>query len=258
MAAGGPVHAPTVPPPIAPVPSAPRNPSVRIPARLLAAGAGLVALVALALVLTGVIGGSASPAEIAGQINLNVGDLLGFRAQPRSHSADGALDARAQGCQALQNKGHSSVAGVKSPMFTGGTGLQVTEIESDVSIEQSPAVVAHDFALVSSSELRACMTRVFEGVTLPTPSGNRVTISGVAVVPVQVSAQGSNQSFGLRMTMTMSANGINVPVVMDLFGFGVGHDELSLMLFTVAQPPFAPREQQLSSLLVSRALARPH
>jgi hypothetical protein len=45
---------------------------------------------------------------------------------------------------------------------------------------------------------------------------------------------------------------------MDFYGFAVGHDELSLFTFSLVQPFPSGIEQQLSTLLISRAQARSH
>jgi len=85
-----------------------------------------------------------------------------------------------------------------------------------------------------------------------------VTITGVGVTPLPVAPGGTDSGFGIRMKMSISSRGVSVPFNMDILSFGVGRDEISLLVAGVAESFPHQTEQRLSSLLVNRALANPH
>jgi hypothetical protein len=58
--------------------------------------------------------------------------------------------------------------------------------------------------------------------------------------------------------MSMTAAGLTVPVSIDVLGYAVGRDELALTTFVVGRTFSTQTEQELSSLLISRALTNPH
>ncbi len=222
------------------------------------AAAAAVALLLLAL------GGRGSSAEraIAQAINLHASDLPGFTVAPPDHSGTGQqLDSRMKACVgsgwiAQHSGGH--LVDVSSPQFTSGSGLQTEQVGSDVAITRSTRSVSSDLAAISSGRIQGCLAPTLDGLAIPTQSGAVVTIDNVQVIPLAAPAGGSDGSFGIRTTMTMNALGINVPVILDILGYAVGKDELSLDAFTIGHPLAVQTEQQLSSLLISRALSRPH
>ena len=62
---------------------------------------------------------------------------------------------------------------------------------------------------------------------------------------------------GVRASIVWSANGVRIPVSVDFYDLGVGHDEVSLVVFSTEQPYPTSEEARLLSLLVARALSQP-
>jgi hypothetical protein len=258
----------SIPPPDC-VPPSPAVPVPRQRQRRLDAwqwGKGVGAVVVLAVIVAGVLvvtsGSSSGLRGVAQEINLRASDLPGFTVQNSgSDAADHALDARMTACMGpgwIANEGRTDLADISSPQFVSGTGLQTELVSSDVTIARSAAAVRRDLALVNSGHIQSCFAQALDGVTVPTAHGPAVTIGSVQVTSLSVPVARSDGGFGMRATMVMSALGINVPVVLDILGYSVGRDELSLMALAIGHPSSAPTEQRLSTLLVNRALEHPH
>lgn len=111
---------------------------------------------------------------------------------------------------------------------------------------------------MTSGRIHRCFAQALDGVTVPTGAGQSVQISDVAVASLRPSADGGDAAFGLRISITMSAFGRSVPVILDVLGYAVGRDELTFNAFALEQPISADLDDRLGSILVSRALDRPH
>lgn len=219
------------------------------------AAALIVAGVTAALVISHSSQSSAELA-IARAINLKAGDVPGFTVEVSQPNAAGKeLAARAQNCPGAQGLGqHKGEVNASSPQFQSGP----WQIGSEVAIERSSGTVASDFALLRSGQVHSCLKQVFDGLTIPASNGLVVKVSAVKVTSLAPPVTSASDRAGLRIAMTLSALGRAAPFTMDVLGFGVGRDEVSLTTFAVGQPFPAQTEQSLSALLVSRALARPH
>lgn len=76
-------------------------------------------------------------------------------------------------------------------------------------------------------------------------------------IPVSASA-GVDPVLGMRAAMTWAADGNEIPVYVDVYLVGVGHDELSIFMASAENPVSASTEQRLVNLVVARALGQPH
>jgi hypothetical protein len=216
---------------------------------LLAAGAAVV----LAVVPHG--GGDSAAAERAeaGAINLRSGDLPGYAVPAQHDSVAGRqIGVHLQRCLGIGVGQRSGPNDASSPTFTRGSGLLTRQVVSDVTEISGPAG-ASDFALVRSGRVTACLKRGLNGVTVQTASGLPVRISGVRVNQVRAGAPGAKASFDLHVAMSAGALGQAVPVYLDLIGYAVGDDEVSLVTLALAHPFPARTAKRLSSLLVRRA-----
>jgi hypothetical protein len=224
------------------------------------AAIAVLAAAGVAVLVIALGGQSPSEQAIAKSISLQASDLPGFVARAvHGNAADSQINSRLRSCPGVRGIAqHSQAVKAQSPLFTNGAGLAAQEVQSETAIEPSRQVVARDMALVRTGPVKACFTQALNGVTFPTSNGIPITIGNVQATPLPITATGADSSFGLRISMSMSALGRDQPVTMDLLGFGVGHDELSLLTFVLDQPFPIPTEQQLSFLLISRALAQPH
>jgi hypothetical protein len=152
--------------------------------------------------------------------------------------------------------GDHGAADASSPLLTNP--LSDQEIQSSASVEPSSGVVAADLAALNASSAGTCLAKSLSGITLTTSSGVPVTISSAQASPTRVAIPGASGTWGLTLAVSMTGQGRVVPMTMELLGFGVGRDGLSLMTVGVARPFPEPDELYLSELLVSRALAQPH
>ncbi len=226
--------------------------------KLVAVAAGAVVVVGLAAFLLLGRGGSSAEA-VAAAINLRASDVPGFTVQASTHSAAGAqFDSKFKSCVGGWTGDHAGSVDVSSPTFASGSGLQAEQVQSDMTLQRSTAIVASDLAFIHSGRIQACLSRAFDGVAAPTSSGVVVAIKNVRIVPLAVPVQGTSGTFGMRVSMTMGALAFNVPVNLDVLGYAVGRDELGLISLAIGRTFSAPAEQQLSQLLVSRAVAQPH
>ena len=225
-------------------------------------GVGIAVVAVVMVVLLVGSTGSSPEHAIAEAINLHASDLPGFTVQAANHSSAGKqIDSRMRDCLGAGWIAHHSggeLADVSSPQFTSGSGLQAEQVGSSVTIKTSVNAVSTDLAAINSGRIQHCFASALDGVTIPTRAGLILTIGNVEVTQLAVSSRGSDGSFGIRTTMTMSALGRSIPLVLDILGYAVGKDELGLFTFAVGQPFSSPAEQQLASLLITRALARPH
>lgn len=226
-----------------------------------ATGIAPVAIVLLAVVLSSGGTGNSAAQAIAQAINLEASDLPGFAVSAPGHSsANRPFSARLKGCVGASlaaDVSSGQLADISSPNFTNGSGLQAEQVSSDVTIVRSSAVVTRNFVALGSARFRGCVASTLAGMTVPTRSGITLTVSNVRVASLPT-APGANRSLGLRTTLDLGAMGRSVPMVLDILGYGVGKDELTLTAFALDRPFPRQTERQLSSLLISRALSRPH
>jgi hypothetical protein len=163
----------------------------------------------------------------------------------------------------VRDSGELATRGISSPQFTSGSGLQSEVVSSTVAIEASHTVVANELAQARSQlaghRIQGCLDQALDHVTYHYPDGRSIALGDVHVYPVASPAGGTDGEVAIEVEMMLTAStGVSVPIYMDMFGFGVGRDALSLLTFGVEQPfPFAT-ELRLASLMVSRATRLPH
>lgn len=219
---------------------------------VLATAAAVVFAVALALAPHR--GGDRAAEEQAEHraMNLLPGDLPGYAAHAKQHSAAGRqIGARLQRCLGVAGGQRDGSNVVSSPTFTKGSSLLTRQVVSHLG-DISGTGGASDFALVRSGRVTTCLKRQLNGVIIPTPSGPPVSISGIRVNQMRTAAPGAKASFGLHVAMSLGARERAVPVHLNLFGYAVGDDEVSLVTLALSHPFPAGLEQHLSSLLVRR------
>ena len=240
----------------------------------MAIGVGAAVAAALTVVLTS--GGSppapTAPVAMARAINVQQSDLAGFTVEPNAHATiSGGPQERFNRCVGLgtaliadvRDSGDPAARGVSSPQFTSGSGLQTEAVSSTVSIEASRTAVTGKLAQARSQlaghRVQDCLGQALDHVTYHYPSGASVALGDVHVYPVASPAGGTDGEVAIQVEMTMTAStGVSVPIYMDIFGFGVGRDALSLLTIGVQEPfPFAT-ELRLASLMVNRATRLPH
>ena len=216
-------------------------------------------VIVLAVAPLAVGAGSSSQLAIARAINLRATDLPGFTSQPGGGGGGTPFGPQLNStCSGLVGAGHPGQrAYASSPEFMKTSGLRSQQVQSEVAIERSRRIVTHDLAVGRSKHTRVCIKSVLEALSF-TEQGTRFTLTNVSVTPLRVNIAGTNGSFGLRLHAAVSALSIKVPFTIDLIGAAVGRDEISLIAGGTDEKFPRNTEQQLSQLLVSRALALPH
>ena len=204
--------------------------------------------------------GSSGQLAIARAINLRAADLPGFSPQPGGNSGANPFGSQINStCSGLVGGGqHRGTAHAGSPLFMSKSGLlRSEEVQSAVEIERSRRVVRHDLAVGRSKHTRVCIAAVL-GTLKFNEHGTEVTLKNVRVTPLRVAIPGADGAFGLHIHAAISALSLSIPFNIDMIGIAVGRDEISLLTEGIDRKLPRKTEQQLTQLLVSRALALPH
>ena len=227
----------------------------------------VLALTALALVC-GVAGalavvvtrsGSQSPRAIAAAINLRLSDLPGFRVSNNAGvSTSGDPDTQFQQCFGTVPDA-ASAPSFDSPDLVSGGGLESVSVGSTVSFV-TPSVLQRDAAVARNPRFPRCFSDALAAISM-SANGVQITASNptAATLPIPVSASTSvDPVLGMRAAMTWTADGNDIPVYVDVYLVGVGHDELGIFMFSTQDPFSTSTEQRLVNLVVARALGQPH
>lgn len=189
-------------------------------------------------------------------VNLQVSDIPEASRAPRlSVSSTARERAESRQCDRLVPHVHK-LGEASSPRLKRGSELEVEEIASAVEVVSDPRAVAGEFAALRSSALRACgarvWTRYFSTKVIREAHWGRFTFS-----ELPVSAPGASASFGIRISGALSLpfSEVSVPIYVDVLGFAIGPAEIALTASSVTQPIPAATEQELVTLLLTRAKA---
>jgi hypothetical protein len=117
--------------------------------------------------------------------------------------------------------------------------------------------VTHDLSVGRSKHTRVCIKHDLQTLTI-SELGTKFTITGVRVTALHPTVAGANGSFGIRVKAAMAGLSVRIPFSVDVLGFAIGRDEISLTTGGLERTFPRTTQQQLSQLLVSRALALPH
>lgn len=209
---------------------------------------------------TTVLPSTATPQAVAHAVNLRLSDLPGFRlGSGGGVSATGESAGQLKQCLGSGAGIVGGAAGSSSPDFMSGAGLQAVSLGSTVSVV-SASQLARDDALAGNPRLPQCLANAIASMKL---GAHGTTITGSdpigATLPPPVLPGGAVRSMvATRASLTWTANGLPIPVYLDLYVVAVGHDEVSLYAFSTQQPYPMADAQRLIALLVGRALAQPH
>ena len=226
--------------------------------------AGLVAV--LGAVVAGVLvlqsSGRSPERSIAEAIDLHPSDLPGFTVEASHDTGTGGqINAQLTSCLGVRSTAthvRPTLANIASPRFTSGSGLLSEQVMSRVAIRPTPATALADMADTAGRPTLRCVARALDGVSIPTSSGVVVSIGDVHLQPLAPAVPRADASVGVRTTLTMRGPARSVSLVIDLLMFAVGKDEISLWTTAIDHPFSGSGEHQLVSLMVGRALARPH
>jgi hypothetical protein len=194
----------------------------------------------------------ADATKAADQINLKPGDVPHSTASPNPNTP-GALDTQLASC-AGTSPPEAAIVNLNSPSLDVGSGLQQQSFSSNVKVMSSTSIVAKDLTAIQSAKAQACIKSLLPKAISQSAS-NRVKFSGVKITPLNPSVSGADGAFGYRLTVSASAAGQQLAIIVDEFGAAVGRIELTLNDFGIGAPVSSATESKLLSTLVGRAVA---
>ncbi len=252
----------------APEGAATRRARPRLTLRLGAVALAVIGLIVLIAALSSGGGGSAprpsgtaTPAEVAAQINLRVADVPAYHRGPAAGMTVGAdPNGAIAACMAGNGPALLTATPIASPVFGSGTGLHFTSIESTVALS-TPAVVAQEIQAAATPAFANCAANALAALSYRV-HGLAITGGGGAqATPLPLPASHSavvHTILAQRASMNWSVSGISLPVFVDAYEVAVGRDVLSLFALSSQQPLSIPTESALISRLERRTLARTH
>jgi hypothetical protein len=205
---------------------------------------------------------TATAVAYAHAVNLRAGDVPGMTAI----TAEGERKRRKRGLCGL-SENVNRLVDIHSPAFRRGTGLQVTQIGSDVEVVSTPAQadekLARARAAIESPGTLACIERLstrafFAGAHRRSDPSVRVALGRVGASVLQ---PGVPASFGLRIAVPVKVGAagargaIEFTTYVDSVGFVVGRGLVSLTVASYSGPPPAGLERHIVALLYGRAVA---
>ena len=195
---------------------------------------------------------------LAQAVNLRAGDVPGFTAAAKERKPPTAAAQQASAeLQRCEGSGAKSqpIANVGSPSFKrGGASVAQQTVSSSVMVARSAAIASSELDEIGSAHGRSCLIRylgqLFSGLTA----------SGAKIAPVSIAhgtppAPSGGGSFGLRVSTALVVRSVRVPFYLDILGFVHGATEVTLQSSGIPVPFPAAAEQQLYTLLLSRAKA---
>ncbi len=205
-------------------------------------------------------GGSRSKAQaeaFVAAVNLTSADVPGLRvtreARPTPDARERVAQGRLLGCLAPgTHAGGPALAEGGSGTFRATAGLLQASVSSDVSVGRGSGAARLELKLLRSVRSRACLSR-YVGQLLVGKPGGLAAVKKIAIAQGQPPAPGTSGGYGWRITATLAAGRIDVPLYMDILGFVDGPADVTLISTGFPVPFPASEEERLFSLLVERA-----
>ncbi len=195
---------------------------------------------------------SATATLLGSAINLRAADLPGFTVEnaSRSPTLSGGMVTGAKKClPAALAHTHPGVA--TSPFFS--SGRQV--VLSTVIVQPSRALASLYLATARNRQVQRC-TGLSGGITATNPGSPPVTVHVTGFADLPFAARGSDGTAGFREDMTITLGGVTLQMTADSRNFAVGRVVVSLFTYGIGQAFPAATEQRLTSVLLTRALAK--
>jgi hypothetical protein len=202
--------------------------------------------------------------EFARAVNLRPDDVPGFTPSTKrggSSAREKRLEREMLRCAGAAGFGATnseapgegkSIAEQSSKDFELKHGIVDFSVSSQVSVQPSAADARKGLRAIRSAHVRNCFSHylqlIFKGESIKGAKAGAVSIqAGVPPAP------GTSGGFGWRITASFVVQGIKVPVYLDFLGFVDGPAEVTLLSSGLIRPFPAEVQQQLFSLLLSRA-----
>jgi hypothetical protein len=194
-------------------------------------------------------------------VNLTAIDVPGFTASPKQHS-ESANERRleqelrqctgAQDAQALGS--HDAVAQASSPEFELKRGIIDLTVSSEVSVAQSAAQAAGSLSAIHSARVRGCVSRYLTQLLRSEHTG-AAKVTDVSIVSGTPPAPGTAGGFGWQVTAKLEYRGVPLSFYLDILGFVDGPSQITLSSSGILRPFPAKAQEQLFTLLLTRAKA---
>jgi len=193
-------------------------------------------------------------------VNLTAADVPGFTATPKQHgesAAERRLEGqlrRCAGAQSAQALGSSSgaVAQASSPELQFKRGIVDLTVSSEVSVFQSAARAAGSLSATRSARVRACVSRYLTELLRSEHTG-AAKVTGVSIASGTPPAAGTAGGFGWQVTAKLEYRGVPLSFYLDILGFVDGPAQVTLSSSGILRPFPAKAQEQLFTLLLSRA-----
>lgn len=193
---------------------------------------------------------AANDKAAAEKINLKQSDFpSGWTSKPHQTSPDdAAMNKRFFECLGGSDPTPRQTADVHSPDFTQG---QVNQASSRVQFMRKDADTANDLAALQGSKTTDCIkTLVQEAAQKQLPSGT--SVSGLTAEQLKVPTYREGTA-AFRVSFTVAATGINVPIYADAVYFRAGRALVSLTTVNGGSPIDSDFEKSLARKLADRA-----
>lgn len=200
----------------------------------------------------------AAAQAFARAVNLKPADVPGFRVssererQPET-PAEKRLKPELRRCFGSTGE-TKALLEASSRKFERSAGLASQSVSSEVTVSRTGAPTAAELKAVHSGRLPACLSHYFD-LLLESQHVHGASIGPVTTREGSPPAPGMTGSVGLRFTAAISVRGVKIPFYLDILSFTDGPAEVTLSSFGLPQPFPSALEEQLFSLLVTRARA---
>lgn len=197
---------------------------------------------------------SAKATAAANAINLTDSDgPTGFdggtyQTDPSSAKADKQLAT----CVGASDPTVGRVVDVKSTDFTAGTEPNQQEIYSDVTVVKTTSQSHKDLNAFRGGKTAQCIGQLVKDLVTAGAGSAGVSFSTPTVVDLKPSHDGVDGAFGYKLTLTITAGGLHLPVALNLLGAVKGHTELSLNIAAIGPAVSDDLRDQLFHTLLTR------
>lgn len=198
-------------------------------------------------------------------VNLTAADVPGFTAtsehtHKHATAAEKRLEHELLQCTGGTLPSHGGLAEVSSPHFKIQRSVLSFDINSKVSVAQTPIQATKELKSIRGNHIRGCLSH-YLSVLLRNQLIKEKGYPG-AIGPVSISisqgtppSPGATGSFWWRITATITVRNIKLPFYMDMLGFTYGRAEVSLLSTGALRPFPAAAQEHLYLLLLKRAEA---
>jgi hypothetical protein len=187
--------------------------------------------------------------SLAKAANLTAADLPGFTAsRPDSSSGDPRADARFAKCAGMVPS-KNALADETSSDFVRQTDSSYTAISSDVQVMPNRSLVGKDMRAAQKPRARKCLSAALR---------RQLESQGTDVTSLSVSLMrpGVPGGFGYRIKVVARAQGVKVPVYIDMLAFGDGPVEAGVILTSSLRPAARSEENRLLDIVRTRVSAQ--